>query len=281
MKFKKTVWLVVMACLCIALYTVVATRMDEREVVIFGGSKDVYVGLDQASLTDPASEKVIEDDGLNWPDIDITLPQYTIVNADNLLSSAYEPDIARKEDGVNFEPIYGTKWQPFAAEAKPYLDAMLKAMYDEGFEPYIASSYRTYSRQKELFDGKASQFCLDLGITTDYTAPEYQLAVEAAKKVTAEPGASEHQLGLAADIFDTVRYKVKYSDFDEDFKNWLEEHCVEYGFIQRYPSKKCLKTGWDEPWHYRYVGIEVAKFIKENDLCYEEFYQHYVPDFEY
>ena len=47
-----------------------------------------------------------------------------------------------------------------------------------------------------------------------------------------------------------------------------------------YPSKKCLRTGWDEPWHYRYVGVEVAKFIKENDICYEEFYKHYSPDFK-
>ena len=76
-------------------------------------------------------------------------------------------------------------------------------------------------------------------------------------------------------INDCERYKVKYSDFDDDFKAWLEEHCWEYGFIQRYPSKKCLRTGWDEPWHYRYVGKEVAKFIMDNGICYEEFYEHY------
>ena len=243
--------------------------------VILGGDSNVYVSTDKASTEDPNAVVEEEDDGLDWPDIDITLPQYTLVNADNLLSSAYVPDIAMKEDGVNFDPIYGTTWQSFAAEAKPYLDQMLMDMEAAGFHPYIASAYRTYSYQKQLFDGKATQFALDMGITTDYTDPAYQEAVEAAKEVTAEAGASEHQLGLAVDIYDTERYKVKYSDFDPEFRAWLEENSVDYGFIQRYPSKKCLRTGWDEPWHYRYVGVEVAKFMKENDLCYEEFYAHY------
>ena len=109
----------------------------------------------------------------------------------------------------------------------------------------------------------------------------YQLAAEKAKKYTAAPGASEHQLGLAVDIWDRERDRLgSYSYMDEEFRTWLEEHSWEYGFIQRYPSKKCLRSGGDEPWHYRYVGVEVAKFIKENDICYEEFYKHYSPDFK-
>ena len=45
--------------------------------------------------------------------------------------------------------------------------------------------------------------------------------------------------------------------------------------------RKLLLTGWDEPWHYRYVGVEAATFIMEQGICYEEFYKHYVPDFQY
>lgn len=303
---KRVAWLITMTVLGISLYTIVMSRdAAETEDVILGGNSAVYVGNEKVSYTDPNAPEEVVDDGLNWPDIDITMAQYSLVNADNLLSSAYYPDIAVKFDGTSddyrqldekekrnlpIDPIYGTKYQAFDASAKPYLDRMLQDMEAYGFTPYIASSYRTYSYQAQLYNTKAFGIFMEMGYTnSDYSDhsddPEsdvykaYQVAAEKAKKYTAAPGASEHQLALAVDIWDRQRQRVSsYSDMDEEFRNWLEEHACEYGFIQRYPSKKCLRTGWDEPWHYRYVGVEVAKFIKENDICYEEFYLHYSPD---
>ena len=53
---------------------------------------------------------------------------------------------------------------------------------------------------------------------------------------------------------------------------WLMEHCADYGFILRFPEGKEDVTGVIyEPWHYRYVGTEAAKYIMENDLCLEEY----------
>ena len=109
--------------------------------------------------------------------------------------------------------------------------------------------------------------------------PEYQLAVEEAKKITMFPGSSEHQLGLAVDIYDRHYQKLVYENMNHDFYDWLDEHCAEYGFIKRYPTRKVLLTGWDEPWHYRYVGKEAAQFIMENGICFEEFYAHYNPNY--
>jgi D-alanyl-D-alanine carboxypeptidase len=281
-----------MACLGVSLYTIVLARSENvEEKVIFGGYENVYAGTDLVSYADPNAESVTIDDGLIWPDIDITLRQYSMVNADNLLASAFEPDLAIDENG-KLVPIYGTKYQYFDAAAKPYLDKMLQDMEKLGFTPYIASSYRTYSYQSQLYNTKAFGIFMEMGYTNSdydkYGTEEgtevynaYQLAAEKAKKYTAAPGASEHQLGLAVDIWDKERDRLgSYSYMNEEFRTWLEEHSWEYGFIQRYPSKKCLRTGWDEPWHYRYVGVEVAKFIKENDICYEEFYKHYSPDFK-
>ena len=111
--------------------------------------------------------------------------------------------------------------------------------------------------------------------------PIYQEAAEKAKSITAPAGASEHQLGLCVDILDRNRQRLVYEDMNQELFKWLDEHCAEYGFIKRYPTRKLLLTGWDEPWHYRYVGREVATFIMEQGLCYEEFYAHYFPDFEY
>ena len=287
MKIKRIMWLVTMACLGLSLYTVVLSRSEtQAEDVIFGGADTTYVGAELVSYQDPNAVEEVEDDGLDWPDIDITLPQYSLVNADNLLSSAYEPDLALKEDGVSIDPIYGTGYQMFDATAKPYLDKMLQDMEALGFTPYVASAYRTYSYQSQLFNTKAFGIFMEMGYTNaDYNNyfeegtevyNAYQEAAEQAKKYTAAAGASEHQLALAVDLWDRQRQSLgSYTYMDEEFRNWLEEHSWEYGFIQRYPTKKLLRTGWDEPWHYRYVGVQVAKFIKENDLCYEEFYAHY------
>lgn len=111
--------------------------------------------------------------------------------------------------------------------------------------------------------------------------PDYQLAVEEARTITAFPGSSEHQLGLAVDLMDRQYSSWVYENMNQEFYAWLDEHCAEYGFIKRYPTKKLLLTGWDEPWHYRFVGKEAATFIMEHDLCYEEFYAHYHPEFTF
>ena len=66
-----------------------------------------------------------------------------------------------------------------------------------------------------------------------------------------------------------------YEDMDSAFFAWLDEHCAEFGFIKRYPSVLKTLTGYDEPWHYRFVGKEVAAFIMENGLCLEQFEAYY------
>ena len=271
MKKRKVLWLLTMAGLCIIIYTIVISRMESRTDVIFGGVDGAYVSSDKVNFTNPNAVETPEPTVDIWPDIDITMPQYSIVNDDNLLSSAYEPEVAR---------IAITRYQQFEKSALPYLDAMLEEMVEAGYEPYIASSYRTYSYQNELFNSKASQIAYGYGVT-DYNDPLYQKAAEEAKQYTAFPGASEHQLALAVDILDRPRSRMVYEEMDQDFFELLDSICAKYGFIKRYPTRKLLLTGWDEPWHYRYVGVEAATFIMEQGLCYEEFYQHYVPDFEY
>lgn len=285
MSFKKTFWIICMAVLSLSLYMVVVSRGQAyKKDVILGGNGDVYVGTDNASTQDPDAVDKGSDDGLDWPDIDITQTQYTLVNSNNLLSSASIPDLAVKEDGVTIDPIYGTRYQQFAttAGAKDHLDQMLKDMEDLGFTPYVASSYRTYSYQSQLYNTKTTGIFIEMGYDSSQwneegeAAEAYAKAAEEAAKYRAKPGASEHQLGLAVDIWDRARNSLgDYYNMDEEFRNWLEEHACEYGFIQRYPTNKCLLTGWDEPWHYRYVGEDVAKFMKEQGICYEEFYSHY------
>ena len=92
-----------------------------------------------------------------------------------------------------------------------------------------------------------------------------------AEKYVAIPDTSEHQLGLSVDINANTD---KCSS--EKVYQWLDENAYKYGFVKRYPEDKTDITGIsNEPWHYRYVGKTVAKIMKEENLCLEEYLEKY------
>ena len=273
---KKTMWIITMLGLCLVLYTIVVSRMESSTSVIFGGAEDAFVKTDSMNFTDLSATETPEPTVDIWPKL--TTDDFEknhclwMVRENSLLSSAYKPDIAK---------ISRTRYMMYSTEYMAELDAFLDAIEDAGFEYFIGAAFREYSFQTHLFNSKASQIAYEMGLSDDYLDPQYQEAVEKAKTIVMYPGSSEHQLGVAIDIFDQNRSRLVYSEMNQELFAWLDEHCAEYGFIKRYPTRKLLLTGWDEPWHYRYVGKEVATFIMENGLCYEEFYGHYFPDFEY
>jgi len=267
---KKLLLLLAVIALGSVLYGVILSRNNSDRAVIFGGSDDVYVMTNSHVKEQEKEEEVNPNDLLDWPEIDLELEQYFIVNDDNLLSSAFDPDVSQ---------IPGTYMMWSTAEMS-HLTDLIDFMKSKGFTVHIGGAYRSYSFQTQLFNGKASQIALGMGVT-DYMDPKYQEAAEEARTITMYPGASEHQLGLAVDLMDRSYQKLVYENMDQEFFKVLDEHCAEFGFIKRYPTKKLLLTGWDEPWHYRYVGVEAATFIMEHDLCYEEFYAHYSAGFTY
>ena len=273
---KKTMWIITMLGLCLVLYTIVVSRMESSTNVIFGGAEDAFVRTDSMNFTDLSATETPEPTVDIWPKL--TTDDFEknhclwMVRENSLLSSAYKPDIAK---------ISRTRYMMYSTEYMDELDAFLDAIEDAGFEYFIGAAFREYSFQTHLFNSKASQIAYEMGLSADYLDPKYQEAVEKAKTIVMYPGSSEHQLGVAIDIFDENRSRLVYSEMNQELYAWLDEHCAEYGFIKRYPTRKLLLTGWDEPGHYRYVGKEVATFIMENGLCYEEFYGHYFPDFEY
>ena len=273
---KKTMWIITMLGLCLVLYTIVVSRMESSTNVIFGGAEDAFVRTDSMNFTDLSATETPEPTVDIWPKL--TTDDFEknhclwMVRENSLLSSAYKPDIAK---------ISRTRYMLYRTEYMSELDAFLDAIEAAGFDYFIGAAFREYSFQTHLFNSKASQIAYEMGLSADYLDPKYQEAVEKAKTIVMYPGSSEHQLGVAIDIFDENRSRLVYSEMNQELYAWLDEHCAEYGFIKRYPTRKLLLTGWDEPWHYRYVGKEVATFIMENGLCYEEFYGHYFPDFEY
>ncbi len=115
------------------------------------------------------------------------------------------------------------------------------------------SAYRSYERQKELYD------------------EEYNKKGNKANDTIALPGHSEHQTGLAFDLCTDTHNMYEFENTEEFI--WLSKHAHEYGFILRYPKNKKDITGYNyEPWHYRYLGDLATKVYKSN-LTYDEYYK--------
>lgn len=146
----------------------------------------------------------------------------------------------------------------------PDLMEMLQSAKEDGISLEICSPYRSDERQVMLFERKVNYY-MRRGMS-------YIDAYKSAAQVVNVPGTSEHQIGLALDIY-TGSYRTLDEGFGETKEGiWLREHCSEYGFILRYPKGKEYITGIEyEPWHFRYVGKNVAKEIMEQDITLEEY----------
>ena len=172
-------------------------------------------------------------------------PPVLLVNAQNPLPEGFEPG-----ELVN---LYEQKRHFLLASSDLYLERetfeaanrMFKQAEDENLNGFILTSgYRSAEKQAEVF-------------------------AESPENTAQEPGYSEHQTGM---VFDVTAYSDDGSFESTEQFEWLEEHCWQYGFILRYPEGKESITGIDyEPWHYRYVGKEVAAIIHETGWTLEEY----------
>lgn len=142
---------------------------------------------------------------------------------------------------------------------------MISDMKEEGLRPIVCSAYRTLDRQEILFNRKVKSY-VKKGYSMEAAARE-------AQHVLSIPGSGEHCLGLAIDVCSQSYQRLEEGFEDTKEGKWLREHCAEYGFILRYDKGKEENTGINyEPWHFRYVGVDVAKYIMEKGITLEEFY---------
>ena len=185
------------------------------------------------------------------PDVDVASWEFRLANSYNSVSRYMAPRVAA---------AYGV-----GIDARVYepMISFVSAAQSAGYPVYVSCGYLSaestyivghYQEKIKLEYGDAYHACLNM----------------------LPPGCNEHQTGLGFDVitvpsgdFDDAK-TVDYSD-TETFA-WMKEHCAEYGFIVRYPAGKedyygvaCCPT------HFRYVGIDAATYIMDNDLCLEEF----------
>lgn len=144
--------------------------------------------------------------------------------------------------------------------------AMMQAARDDGINLEVCSPYRTDGRQEWLFDKKIKNY-----MGQGYS---YMEAYKTASQIVTIPGSSEHQIGIAFDIYSDTYKRLDEAFEDTEAGKWLAAHSYEYGFVLRYPEGKEYITSIEyEPWHFRYVGKRAARFLKDHGLTLEEFYQ--------
>lgn len=185
-------------------------------------------------------------------DLLMTSDYIVLTNKENLLSEDYiPPDLVKLTcKKISSDPI---QMREVAANA---LSDMFAAAKDEGIILYAHSGYRSYRTQKTMYSNRLKK---NNGKDDG---------------VVAYPGSSDHQTGLGIDIINKAGIGKKFTTAFAETKEgkWVAENCWNYGFVIRYQkNKEDITQIMFEPWHLRYVGVQVAQYMHENDLSLEEF----------
>ena len=172
-----------------------------------------------------------------------------LVNKYYKLSKDYIPKNLKK---IDYKYTSGLDIYADKDAIKKFIEMCIDA-YTLGLNIKTISAYRTYKYQENLYNKYLEED--DVSIVDTYSA---------------RAGHSEHQTGLAFDLYNVKSDYTKFGNTDE-FK-WLKDNAHRYGFILRYQKNKEYITGYKyEPWHIRYVGIDNASYIYYNNLTLEEY----------
>jgi D-alanyl-D-alanine carboxypeptidase len=189
-------------------------------------------------------------------DSDTNQGDLLIVNKYYTLSNDFTPD-----NLVTISASYAYDNNSITKSANDAYVSMWNACKEAGYQLIVNSSYRNYEDQEDVYDSiKASKGEVN------------------ADKVAARPGHSEHQTGLAIDVFE-INNQLTGTFKDSEAYAWLKENAYLYGYIERYPEDKEYLTGYSfESWHWRYVGKEAAKVMHDEDITFDEYYAYYIEN---
>lgn len=233
--------------------------IDEADEIL----KKQYQSLnDEFSAKISASEKVLAENNLKYTKkenetlIETYLQEQYLLIANNVRDTCYNQEydgvlIANKSNCLS--PDFVSDLQ---TKAQKQTDKMIADAKKDGIVLTKISEHRSYEYQVNLFNSYIDS-----------------MGYETATSVSAWPGASEHQTGLAVDfgsVNGTCNLESCYESTPEG--KWLLNNAANYGFILRYPDGDRKITGYSyEPWHYRYVGKDIAKSIMSESITLEEY----------
>ncbi|MFV0379632.1 MAG: M15 family metallopeptidase [Anaerorhabdus sp.] len=178
-----------------------------------------------------------------------------LVNKQYTLSSSYTP--ATLSD-INVR--YASSGVQLDAGAADGLKDLCEVTRELGLVIYASGGFRSYDKQKEAYDRYLEAY-----------------GEEEADKLSSRAGHSEHQTGLTVDLAAGGESKDIASFEETPEFTWLIENAANHGWILRYPKGKEAITGYDyEPWHFRYVGTDLAQKVFNSKLTYDEYYMLYL-----
>lgn len=213
----------------------VQTEPAKKELLLPEATTAIPLPLDKTLLTSPGGRLAL-------------VNKQKPVDLDYAPTDLVIPDVTHRTDKPAEEIMVRN------VVAKPLADMFMAAKVEK-LDLLLGSAYRSSKLQEMYFNSYAAASGL-----------------EEAEKYSAHPGTSEHQLGLAVDISTTDRVCYLEKCFETSAAGkWLAANAHRYGFILRYPDGKAETTGYNyEPWHFRYLGVNIATAIFESGLTYEE-----------
>jgi len=182
-----------------------------------------------------------------------------MVNKYHQLDSGYVP-----KDLEVIAPCFNSGELVLRQEARIAFEIMCYTATLEDIELVAISTFRSFDYQNTVYFKN---------MTSEVTLEEYQKVRD---KVSARPGHSEHQTGLAVDIND-----LEQTFEDTPAGKWLAANSYHFGFLLRYPKGKEAITGYDyEPWHFRYLGRRLAAAVYQSSLTYDEYYVRFLQSYD-
>lgn len=223
-----------------AVFVMAFERVDAKRAEVAAGSRapaTAVVQPDPNQTSQPDEQPLKQSD--DW--------RLVLVNYDHELPDTFETQIVH-EYNVDMD----------SRIVEPYRQ-MHDAALKDNIKLWLSSGYRNDDRQQRLYEEEVEAYYR--------TGISYEEAVSKASKSVAPPGTSEHITGLAVDLNGVLE---NFGGTKES--EWLLAHAQDYGFVLRYPEDKQDITRIKyEAWHYRYVGVENAKKMKELNMCLEEY----------
>ena len=245
------------------------TKTSTHQYEHYYTADEYYIPTEDHAISFDTIPESVSGASLNYSNIDkesqVDLDPDSItvlVNKQYTLDENYEPmDLVVPNIKFSFS-AYDPKMQ-LRQEAATAIENLFNAAKQEGLQLAGVSGYRSYKRQFQI-----------------YASNLIRRGTEFTNQYSAMAGASEHQTGLAMDISTaSINYRLSDSFATTPEGIWVSNNCHKYGFIVRFPEDKTHVTGYSyEPWHIRYVGVELATYLTEKNLSLDEYYGYVYDD---